>query len=138
LNGFYHGKTAVFKIDGSSGVLTDISTGMADCSLPQSVDTVEGTGFTDTAKQYVMGLQGANGTISGTLTTTVDPILAGIVGSTDTKSFEFYPYSTASGSIYKKGECIPTAYETKQSVSGLWSYTFSFIVSGGITSSSVA
>lgn len=135
---FYHGKNGHFFIDSSAGVLTDISTGMIDVSLPVSADTVEVTGFTDTAKTYVMGSKGANGSISGTLSSAVDTILAFIVGSTDTKSFEYYPFSTSvSGSIEKKGECFVTSYETKQSVSGTWTYSASFIVSGGVTSTTV-
>ena len=135
---FYHGRGGHFLIDNSAGTLTDISTGMGDVSLPVNADTVEVTGFSDTAKAYVMGLKGANGSISGTLSSAVDTVLAFIVGSTDTKSFEYYPYSTsASGSIEKKGECFVTSYETKQSISGAWTYSCSFIVSGGVTSTTV-
>jgi hypothetical protein len=135
---FFHGKTGKFFIDNAAGSLTDISTGMTDVSLPQSADTVEVTGFTDTAKQYVMGLKGANASISGTLSTTVDTVLSGIIGSSDTKSFECYPYSTATGSVEKKGECFVTSYETKQGVSGTWTYSANLIVSGGVTSTTAA
>jgi len=136
---FYHGKAGKFFIDNASGTLTDISTGMTDVSLPVNADTVEVTGFTDTAKQFVMGLKGANASISGTLSSAIDDVLAFIVGSTATKSFEYYPYSTSvSGSIEKKGECFVTSYETKQSVSGVWTYSAALIVSGGVTSTTVA
>lgn len=135
---FFHGKTAKFFIDNSAGVLTDISTGMNDVSLPTAADTVEVTGFTDTAKNYVMGLKSANGSIGGGFSTTVDTVLSGIVGSTDTKSFEYYPYSTASGSVEKKGECFVTAYDIKGSVSGAITYSANIIVSGGVTSTTAA
>ena len=131
---FFHGKTAKFFIDNSGGSLTDISTGMNDCSLPQAADTVEVTGFTDTAKQFVMGLKSANGSISGSFSSAIDTVLAGIVGSTDTKSFEYYPFSTATGSIEKKGECFVTSYDVKSGVSGAVTYSAGFIVSGGVTS----
>jgi hypothetical protein len=116
--------------------LTDISTGITDVSLTQSADTVEVTGFSDTAKQYIMGLKGANGSISGVLSTTIDTVLAAILGSTDTKSFEYYPYSTSAGT-FKKGECFVTSYETKQSVTGAWTYSAGFVVSGGVTSTTI-
>ncbi len=135
---FYHGKTAKFFIDNAAGTLTDISTGMNDASLPQAADTVEVTGFTDTAKQYVMGLKSANGSISGSFSSAVDTVLSGIVGSTDTKSFEYYPFSTVAGSIEKKGECFVTAYDVKSAVSGAVTYSASIIVSGGVTSTTAA
>ena len=131
---FFHGKTAKFFIDNSTGGLTDISTGMNDCSVPQVADTVEVTGFTDTAKNYVMGNKSANGSIAGSFSSAVDTVLSGIVGSTDTKSFEYYPFSTASGSIEKKGECFVTSYDTKSGVGGAVTYSAAFIVSGGVTS----
>ncbi len=131
---FYHGKTAKFFIDNSAGVLTDISTGMNDASLPQAADTVDVTGFTDTAKNFVMGLKSANGSISGSFSTTVDIVLSGIVGSSDTKSFEYYPYSTATGSVEKKGECFVTAYDVKAPAGGAITYSASLIISGGVTS----
>lgn len=131
---FFHGKTAKFFIDNSAGTLTDISTGMNDASVPAAADTVEVTGFTDAAKTYVMGLKSANGSIAGSFSSAVDTVLAGIVGSTDTKSFEFYPFSTATGSVEKKGECFVTAYDVKSGVSGAVTYSASLIVSGGVTS----
>ena len=131
---FFHGKSAKFFIDNSAGSLTDISTGMNDASLPQAADTVEVTGFTDTAKNYVMGLPSANGSISGSFSTTVDTVLAAIVGSTNTKSFEYYPYSTGTGATEKKGECFVTAYDVKAPVGGQITYSANGIVSGGVTS----
>jgi len=131
---FYHGKTAKFFIDNSAGSLTDISTGMTDCSLPQDADTVDVTGFTDTAKNFVMGLKGANFSLSGNFSTTVDAVLGAIVGSTDTKSFEYYPYSTGTGAVEKKGECFVTAYDVKAPVGGQITYSANGIVSGGVTS----
>lgn len=135
---FYHGRTAKFFIDGSTGGLTDISTGMTDVSLPKEADTVEVTGFTDTSKQFVMGLAGANGSISGNFSTTVDAVLAAIVGSTDTKSFEYYPYSTGTGSVLKKGECFVTSYDVKAPVGGQITYSANLIVSGGVLSTVAA
>jgi hypothetical protein len=135
---FFHGKTAKFFIDNAAGSLTDISTGMTDASLPVEADTVEVTGFTDTAKNYVMGLKGSNGSISGNFSTTVDTVLAGIVGSSDTKSFEYYPYSTGTGSVAKKGECFVTSYDVKAPVSGAITYSANLIVSGGVTSTVAA
>jgi hypothetical protein len=135
---FFHGKSAKFFIDNSAGSLTDISTGMNDASLPQAADTVEVTGFTDTAKNYVMGLPSANGSISGSFSTTVDTVLAAIVGSTNTKSFEYYPYSTGTGAVLKKGECFVTSYDVKSAVSGAVTYSANLIVSGGVLSTVAA
>jgi hypothetical protein len=134
---FFHGKSARFNIDNSAGTLTNISTGMADVSLPQSADTLEVTGFSDTSKNYVMGLKGANFSISGTLSSAVDTVLAGIIGSSDTKSFEYYPVSTSTDAVLKKGECFVTSYETKQSISGAWTYSAGGVVSGAVTSTTV-
>ncbi|MFA5305988.1 MAG: hypothetical protein WC365_00925 [Candidatus Babeliales bacterium] len=135
---FYHGKSARFFIDNAAGSLTDISTGMTDVSLPISADTVEVTGFTDTAKNYVMGLPSANGSISGQYSTTVDTVLAGIAGSSDTKSFEYYPYSTGTGAVLKKGECFVTSYDVKAPIGGQITYSANLIVSGSVLSTVAA
>ena len=53
---FVHGKSAVFKLDNSSGSLVDYSSYLEDISFPRSVETAETTTFGVSAKTYITGL----------------------------------------------------------------------------------
>ena len=136
---FGHGKNARFLIDNSTGGLTDISTGMTDVDFPQTADTAEVTGFSDSNKAYVLGTKGATITVTGAFSTTVDNVLAFIVGGTTNASetFNYYPNTTASNAVIKTGECFCVGYNTKSGIGGAVNYTATFTVTGAVTSTTV-
>lgn len=136
---FNHGKTANFYIDGSSGGLIDISAYMDSIDFPQTADTAEVTAFGASNKSYVAGLKDATISIEGPHDSTIDGIIANILGTTTHGgSFQYYPNSTASGSMLKTGECICTAYNPPRNLGSAGRYTASFQVTGSVTSTTVA
>ena len=136
---FGHGKNARFLVDGSSGGLVDISTGMADIDFPASADNAEVTGFSENDKTYVMGTRGHTISISGAFSSDVDSVISGILGTTTHGgTFEYYPNSTASGAVKKTGECLCTAYGPKSGMGGAVNYSASFVVTGSVTTTYVA
>jgi len=135
---FGHGKNSRFLVDNSTGGLTDISTGMIDIDFPESADNAEVTGFSDDDKLYVMGTKGHQINVTGHFSTGVDAVLNGILGTTTGGgSFEYYPNSTASNAVLKKGECLCMTYNIKGSMGGAVTYTASFVVTDSITSTYV-
>ena len=134
----YHGKSARFDIDTTGDTLTNISTGGLDIDFPTSIKTAEVTGFSEDNEVHVKGTRGRTITIGGNLTTTVDDVLSRLENVSTAINFEYYPISSGSGKPLRKGECYITSYDVKSPASGPVGYTASFLVTGGITSTTVA
>ena len=62
---FTHGKDSVFKLDNSSGSLTDISTYVNNVDFPETADVSETTTFGADNKTYIAGLKDATISLSG-------------------------------------------------------------------------
>lgn len=128
---FVHGKTAVFKIDNSSGTLTDISAYCDSVDLPLTADTAETSTFGSTAKSYIAGLKDSTLSVSGIWDATADATLAAIVGLTGT--FEYGPAGSTAGLIKYTGECICTSYSTSAPVGDKVTFSAEFQVTGAVT-----
>ena len=130
---FRHGKSTAFKVDNSSGTLTDISNTLTDVTFPQTIETAETTAFGSSAKTYIVGLTDSTISVSGTWDATVDAHLAGILGQTASVSFEYGPEGTTSTYIKYSGECYLTSYEKSGSVGDAVKYSAEFQVTGAVT-----
>lgn len=130
---FRHGKSTAFKVDNSSGTLTDISNTLTDVTFPQTIETAETTAFGASAKTYIVGLTDSTISVSGTWDATVDAHLAGILGQTASVSFEYGPEGTTSTYIKYSGECYLTSYEKSGSVGDAVKYSAEFQVTGAVT-----
>jgi hypothetical protein len=130
---FRHGKSTVFKVDNSSGTLTNISDTLTDVSFPQSVDTAETSTFGSSAKSYVVGLTDSSLSISGNFDATVDAHLAGILGQSASVSFEYGPEGSTAGFVKYTGEALLTSYEKSGAIGDVVSYSAEFQVTGAIT-----
>lgn len=130
---FVHGKDSVFKIDNAAGSLTNISTYVKDCSLAQSVDVPETSTFGDNAKTFITGLSSATFSINGLFDPTVNTVLAGITGSSTTKSFEYGPAGSTAGLPKYTGEAILTSYGVSGDVSDAVQFTAEFQITGAVT-----
>lgn len=128
---FIHGKSASFKVDNSSGTLTDISSYCDEIGFPRAIDTAETTTFGNSAKTYIVGLTDATISVSGKFDSTADAVLAGIVGQAASVSFEYKPNSS-SGPTYT-GECYLTSYEVSSPVGDVVTFSAEFQVTGAIT-----
>jgi hypothetical protein len=74
---FVHGKSAVFKLDNSSGRLWTIRH-IWMIGFPRSIETAETTTFGSSAKSYITGLTDATVSLSGKFDATADGTLAGV------------------------------------------------------------
>lgn len=130
---FRHGKSAVFKVDNSAGVLTDISNTLNSVSFPRDAEVLETTSFGSSDRSYIVGFK--NGTISveGSFDATVDTHLAGILGQDATVSFEYGPEGSTATFTKYTGECIMTAYENAAGVGDIVTFSAEFQITGAVT-----
>ncbi len=134
---FVHGRSTNFEIDNSGGTLTDISAFTQNVDLSREVDTPETTVYGDIDRTFVTGLRGASfsssGFWEGTATTGIDDILAGILGVSQTISFQYGPEGDTMGNVMYSGECILTSYSVSSPVDGVAGYTADFQLTGAVT-----
>lgn len=132
---FRHGKSAVFKLDNSSASLTDISAYLDDVSLPRSIETAETTtfGVSGGSKTYVTGLNDATISLSGKYDSTVDALLAGVLGQDTLLNWNYGPEGSTAGRIKFTGTAILTKYDVKSPVGGVVTFSADLQVSGSIT-----
>jgi hypothetical protein len=136
---FVHGKTSKFSIDNAAGSPVDISAYCDDISFSRNLDTAEVSTFGDSAKEYLIGMSDATISISGKFdaagASTVDAVLAGILGASATSSFEYIPGGGSAGASNPayQGECWLTSYEVSGSIGDAVAFSAEFQCSGAIT-----
>lgn len=136
---FIHGKKSKFEIDNAAGTPVDLSAYLSDVSFSRSLETAETTTFGNDAKTYIMGLSDATISISGRFdaagASTVDAVLAGILGQEASVTFAYTPGGGSASSSNPKysGECYCTSYEVSGSVGDVTSFSAEFQVTGAIT-----
>lgn len=132
---FRHGKSAVFKVDNSSAVLTDISAYLDDVSLPRSIETAETTtfGVTGGSKTYVTGLNDATISLSGKWDSALDAVLAAVLGQDTALNWNYGPEGSTAGRIKFTGLAILTKYDVKAPVGGVVTFSADLQVTGSIT-----
>jgi hypothetical protein len=136
---FVHGKTSKFSIDNSAGSPVDISAFCDDISFSRSLDSAETTTFGNSSKTYLIGMSDATISISGKFdaagASTVDAVLAGILGASATSTFQYIPGGGNVGSNNPgyTGECWLTSYEVSGAIGDAVSFSAEFQCSGNIT-----
>jgi hypothetical protein len=132
---FVHGKSAVFKLDNSSGTLVDYSAYLDNVGFPRSVDTAETTtfGVAGSAKTYIVGLSDATVSLSGLFDATADGTLAGVLGQAATLSFEYGPAGSTGGFIKYTGEAIMKSYSVTAAVGDSVKASVELQVTGAVT-----
>lgn len=132
---FRHGKSAVFKVDNNSAVLTDISAYCDDVKLPRSIETAETTtfGVTGGSKTYITGLNDSTISISGKWDATLDAVLAPVVGFDTLLNWNYGPEGSTAGRVKFTGLCILTKYEIDAPVGDVVKFSADFQVSGAVT-----
>ena len=130
---FRHGKAAVFKIDDSGGTLRDISNTLNSVSFPREAEVLETTSFGSSDRSYVVGFKNQTISIEGSFDATVDGYLAGVLGATDSLSFEYGPEGSTSTYTKYSGECFMTSYETSAGVGDIVSFSAEFQITGAVT-----
>lgn len=126
-----HSRLALVQLDDSGGVLRNISTDISSVDAPDNADTADVTGFTQSRRQYVVGLRDNTITLNGFLNdianTGVHGVLSGIVGGTAGRTFEFYPNGSASGYARMVGEVLCSAYSVRADIGGAVTFTATLV-----------
>jgi len=130
---FVHGKDSVFKLDNSSGTLTDISSYVNNVDFPETADVAETTTLGADNKTYIAGLKDATISLGGVWDATADAILGAVIGQSSTLSFEYSPEGTASGKIKYEGESILTNYAISSPVGDVVAFSADLQVTGAVT-----
>lgn len=132
---FVHGKSGYLGVDNAATALQDISAYVTSVEgFPGEAASHETTTFGKSTVTRAAGLKDSKVTVNGNYDTTVDAILAGIVGLIGTLT---YRPAGAAGQQYS-GEFLCTSYKCSQPVGGMvtWSATFE-IASGDLADTTV-
>lgn len=133
---YSHGSKATLKLGSAAAPTTmvDYSVHFNSINFPQNRDTAETTGFTRTTKTYIPGLRDATFSAEGRFNTTLDGILAGLLGYMDVVDFEYCPAGTGVvGTPAYTGELFITAYEVSSDIGDVGAISVEFQVSGDVT-----
>ena len=132
---FVHGKSAVIKLDDSSGTLRDLSAFSAEVSFPRTIETAETTTFAAAgdAKTYVTGLNDSKLSIKCMWDSVLEGYLAPAIGADATLSFEYGPSGSTSGYVKYTGEAILTSFQTSTPVGDVVSASLDLQITGAVT-----
>lgn len=130
---FSHGKNTVVKVDNSGGSLVDLSAYIDKSNLDQMVDTAETSTFGATSKTFLAGLQDGKISMEGPFDPVPDAQFNSLLGSSTTKSIEFYPQGTTAGLRKYTFEAILTSYGPDGDVGAAERWKAEFQVTGDIT-----
>jgi hypothetical protein len=144
--GFQHSKNSEMFMDDTAGALRKITSYVTGVSgLPGEAEMSDITGFGDGGRKFIPGLTNASFTVnfmynsdvssSGGFTDMAIGIFdsqRGAVAQVSTRSFEFYPDTTASGKRKFSGECWITSVPITSTVGDAVSGTAEFQVDGAI------
>jgi hypothetical protein len=124
-----------FRLDGSTGVLTDLSAQVNSQQLSAAITDLITTGMGATSQSRINGLADITIPVNGMVNSTVRGILAPIANGTSvTKTFEYKLYQGA----YFNGEALPTNIQFSGSPDTLELFSLTLAVTGALNSTSVA
>ena len=129
----FHGKDGDVWLDAAGGSLTDYTGYCDSANLSLSADMAEKSVLGDTSKSYVSGLKDATFSIEGPYDSTIVAALNSALGSSATKSFEYYPNGKVTGRDVWSGECFCTSLTIDTNLGGVGRFSADFQVSGGAT-----
>ena len=115
----YHGRLSELHLDDSGATQRDISADVNSVEAPANADTVEVSGFGDTTKKYVVGLQDSQMRVQGNYNdaaNTSHAVLSGVVGGTTGLEMHFYPQGSASGVPVFEGSVLCSEYSVSSGI----------------------
>ena len=131
-----HGTTGVLKINDNTS-LRDVSNYLETAGLKRAIDTAETSGLGDLDKEYVLGLADATIPGNGNYDATLDGYLSDIFDGRVAVAFEYYPNTTASGSVKYSGNCLLTKWDTESKIDAKNAVDVEFQVTGAVTRATV-
>lgn len=148
---FTHGKNSIVGLRDIGNTWRDLSPFSGEVTIPGKAGTAETTVFGKGAKTFIGGLLEGQVTLKGyfdpTATTGPDAILSGLLGTQPTKGmtvvaqvttqsnygqFILFPSGVAAG-VGAIADVVLTDYNVSAPVTGVVSFTASFVLSGATT-----
>jgi len=128
-------KTATFKIDSSTGVLTDITGDVNSASLAAALNLLEDSSAGDDDRTYVPGLHGKTISFNGWLNTTTEGIFGPLLAdrTSITKTVQYH-----NGIKYYNGEVWPGNVQISGSPDTIQTWSADLTFEGGANRTSVA
>ena len=123
------------KIDNASASLTSYKAFLNQVDMQHTIDTIEDTAMSDTNRQYLFGLKGAQFTISGMVNSTTDALLGPLMAAATsvTKTVEWKAYTAR----FYNAECLFTNIQYSGQTNSLQTFSATLIVDGAVTRTSV-
>lgn len=116
----YHGRlTVIYLSDGAT--LRDISNDVNSVETPQNADTAEVSGFGDSTKKYVVGLQDSNMRLQGNFNDGANlshVILSAQVGGTTGLACWVMPRGGTTGAPVFRGSVLVSEYSVSSGIGG--------------------
>jgi hypothetical protein len=126
----WHGRFTEFYLDDSGGTTRNLSLDTNSVETPQTGDTVEVTGFTDTTKKYVVGLRDSQIRAQGNFNDAANQshaVLSGVVGGTTALKCYVFPRGSASGNVVFRGSVLCSEYSVQSGVAAAVTWTANFV-----------
>lgn len=129
------GKNSVFKLDNSSGTLTDLSSYITDISgINNTTAMIDSTTFGDSSLENFPGLRNGDAiTISGNWETALNSHFTAILSNGATRTWEYSPAGTTAGTPKVSGECYVESYVVTSAVADIVKFTATLRQTGDVT-----
>jgi len=114
----------------SSAALRDIGEDITSVEAPGNADTIDVSGFGDTKKKYVVGLQDSQMRIQGNFNDVANKahaVFSGIVGGTTGLKMHFWPRGSATGAPQFRGSVLCSEYSVTSSVTGAVTFSANLV-----------
>ena len=126
----YHGRLTEVYIEDSGATIRDISLDCNSVETPKTADTAEVSGFTDTTKKYVAGLQDSQIRIGGNFNDAANKshaVFSGLIGGTAGRRVDVYPRGSASGAPVFRGSITVSEYSVQSAIGGAVTWSVNLI-----------
>jgi hypothetical protein len=125
-----------FRIDGSTGVLQDLSGDVNQQSIQRAVNLLEDTGMGEEERTFLPGLAGTTLSINGMANTTTEAIFGPLVAdnTSRTKTVEFKTHAGR----FLNGEVRVGGYQASGSPDSLETFSADLTVDGAMNRTTVA
>ena len=129
------GKNSVFKLDNSSGTLTDLSQYITDVSgINNTTAMIDSTTFGDSSLENFPGLRNGDAiTISGIWETALNTHFTALLSNSATRTWEYSPAGTAASTPKVSGECYVESYVVTSAVADTVKFTATLRQTGDVT-----
>jgi hypothetical protein len=125
-----------FRIDNSTGTITDIKSYLNQMDLKRAIDLIEDTAMGSSERTYIPGLGGNTLTINGMVNTTTDKIFAPLINAvTSVSKTVEWKVTTAR---YYNGEVFLSGVQYSGATNTLQTFSANLTVSGTLNKTSIA